>query len=259
MKESRRTFLASVALSTASAAFTRNAHAQMQDMSHMNHNEPKPERPAVPRLPALISKATGTVGIDAAYNMLLNGGDTLDAALHVCKTQEDDPKNHSTGLGALPNANGVIQLDACCCHGPTRRTAAIGSVSGIRNASLLARALMNDTGNALLVGSDAQEFAVGHGFLKEDLLTERSRLNYLLWQRIRAEPTLFGRGTYDPSWPEPLRRNHFIPHSQKDFDLLVQVRATGPTNRLCRSDDVAARLRRPCTGKPGDLRFRHQS
>ncbi len=200
---------------------TPKARAQMQDMSHMNHNEPEPERPAVPRLPALLCKATGTAGIDAAFNMLLNGSDTLDAALHVCKTQEDDPKDHSTGLGALPNARGEIQLDACCLHGPTRRGAAIGGVSGIRNASLLARALMDDTGNALLVGSDAQAFALAHGFAKEDLLTERSRLSYALWEKIHSDPSLLGTGTYDPTWPEPLRKTHFMPRSQKEFDQLV--------------------------------------
>ncbi len=221
MNESRRKFLASAALSTASLAVAAKARAQMQ-MEHMQHDEPKAKRPAVPRLPAVLSKATGTVGIDAAYNMLLNGSDTLDAALHICKTQEDDPKDHSTGLGALPNAQGEIQLDACCLHGPTRRVAAIGSVSGIRNASLLARALMEDTGNALLVGSDAQAFALAHGFAKEDLLTDRSHQVYALWTLLRAKPELLGTGGYDPAWPEPLRRAHFMPGSQKDFDLLVR-------------------------------------
>ena len=222
MNETRRSFLTTAALSTASIAFASKSHAQMQDMSHMDHNDPEPKRPAVPRLPALICKATGTIGIDAAYNMLLNGSDTLDAALHVCQTQEDDAKDHSTGLGGLPNAQGEVQLDACCLHGPSRRAAAVGSVSGIRNASLLARALMDDTGDALLVGSDAQAFALAHGFAKEDLVTERSRQSYALWKKIRSDPSLLGAGMYDPTWPEPLRQAHFMPRSQKEFDLLVK-------------------------------------
>ncbi len=221
MNKSRRTFLATAAVSTASLAWASSLRAQMQDMRHMHHNEPEQERPAVPRLPAVLCKATGTVGIDAAYKMLSDGSDTLDAALHICKTQEDDPKDHSTGLGALPNAQGEVQLDACCLHGPTRRAAAVGGVSGIRNGSLLARALMEDTGNALLVGSDAQQFALAHGFVKEDLLTDRTRQNYALWTKIHADPGLLGAGKYDPSWPEPLRRAHFMPPSQREFDLLV--------------------------------------
>ncbi len=190
-------------------------------MSHMQHNEPKPEHPKVPRLPALICKVTGTLGIDAAYQMLLEGRDTLDVALHVCTTEEDDPQDHSTGLGGLPNARGEVQLDACCFHGPTHRAAAVASVTGIRNASLLARALMDHTGNALLAGSDAQSFAQSQGIPTQDLLTDRTRKNYALWQQVHASPDLLGAGTYDPSWPEPARKDHFLPRSQGDLDFLV--------------------------------------
>ena len=221
MNFNRRHFLVSGAMSSALTALDSRGDAQIPDMDHMQHDEPKPKRPAVPRLPALICKVTATVGIDAAYQMLIEGSDTLDAALHVCKTQEDDPRDHSTGLGGLPNANGAVQLDACCWHGPTRRVAAVASVSGIRNASLLARALMDHTGNALLVGSDAQAFAVAQGFSNEDLLTDRSHKNYLLWKQIRSTPDLLGTGIYDPSWPEPTRKAHSLPGSQRDFDLLV--------------------------------------
>ncbi len=192
-------------------------------MGHMQHGPPKPERPSVPRLPALLCKMTETVGIDTAFKMLMEGKDTLDAALHVCTTQEDDPKDHSTGVGALPNAQGVIQLDGCCFHGPTRRAAAVGAVTGIRSASLLARALMDGTGNASLVGSDAQAFALARGFVKEELDTPRSRQTYELWRKISANSSSLGTGSYDPSWPEPLRKAHFLPQSQKQFDLLIRT------------------------------------
>ena len=175
----------------------------------------------MPRLPAIICKVTGTVGIDAAYRMLAEGSDTLDAALHVCQVQEDDPKDHSAGLGGLPNAQGEVQLDACCMHGPTRRTAAVAAVNGIRNVSLLSRALMDRTGNALLAGSNAQQFALAQRFTSENLLTDRARQNYVLWKQIQANPDLLGTGVHDPSWPEPVRKAHFLPASQKELDQLV--------------------------------------
>jgi N4-(beta-N-acetylglucosaminyl)-L-asparaginase len=153
--------------------------------------------------------------------MLKNGSDTLDAALHICKTQEDDPNDHSTGLGGLPNAEGEVQLDACCMHGPTRRAAAVAGVRRIRNASLLARTLMEETGNSLLVGSDAETFALAHGFIAENLLTERTLNNWKLWKRIRSSPELPGSGIYDPNWPEPARKAHFLPGSQRDLDMLI--------------------------------------
>ncbi len=221
MKESRRRFLANAALSAAALALSSRTGAQAHDTSHMQHNEPEPERPAIPRLPAILSKATGTIGIDAAYKMLFNGSDTLDAALHICTTQEDDPNDHSTGLGALPNSQGEVELDACCLHGPTRRAAAVGSVSGIRNVSLLARALMENTGNTLLAGPDAQVFALAHGFVKEDLLTDRTRRNYALWNKIRTDPGILEEAKFDPVWPQHLQKEHAMPHSQKEFDLLV--------------------------------------
>src|ERR1035438_1463525 len=88
---SRRSFLATAALSTASLTVIPKCDAQATKTSHAEHGHPKPERPVVPRLPALICKVTSTAGIDAAFKMLIEGADTLDAALHVCKTQEDDP------------------------------------------------------------------------------------------------------------------------------------------------------------------------
>src|SRR5579872_262601 len=111
---SRRSFLAGAALSSASMALKSKCEAQASPMDHSQHGHAKPERPLVPRLPALISKVTATSGIDSAFRMLLDGSDTLDAALHVCKTQEDDPKDCSAGLGGLPNVQGEVQLDACC-------------------------------------------------------------------------------------------------------------------------------------------------
>ena len=139
-------------------------------MDHSQHSHPKPERPLVPRLPALICKVTATSGIDSAFKMLLAGSDTLDAALHVCKTQEDD-RRFSAGLGGLPNMQEKVQLDACFRPNPS-----LCSCSFCRrhsqHASALAGVLMEQTDNALLVGSDAHAFALSHGFTSEDLLTD---------------------------------------------------------------------------------------
>ncbi len=189
----------------------------------MHHGHEKPQRPKIPRLPALLCKATKTTSIDAAFRMLSEGSDPLDAVLHLCKSQEDDPQDHSTGLGGLPNAQGEVQLDACCLHGPTRRAAAVAAVGGIRNASQLARALMDHTGNALLAGSDAQKFALAQGFSTEDLLTDRTRKNYALWKRVQASPDLLAGAVFDPSWPEPARRMHSLPSSQEQLDRLVHT------------------------------------
>lgn len=228
MDFSRRNFLAAAAMSSASAALGAGCYGQTANTQHDHspgehaaHNHPKPVRPTVPRLPVLICKMTATIGVDAAYTMLKQGSDTLEAALHVTKTQENDPNDHSTGLGGLPNEQGEVQLDACCLHGPTRRVGAVAGVSGIKNASLLARAVMEETGYSQIVGTDAQRFALAQGFPKEDLITERTRKNWALWKSVRSAPELLGSEIYDPDWPQPARKAHFMPVNQRDLDELV--------------------------------------
>ena len=84
-------------------------------------NSPKPAqlRPASGR--SLFRRGNGFDYLDDAFAFLKSGGDTLDAALKVVKGPEDDPNEDSVGLGGLPNEEGVVELDSCCMHGPTRR------------------------------------------------------------------------------------------------------------------------------------------
>ena len=68
------------------------------------------------------------------------------------------------GSAALPNEEGVVELDACCMHGPTRRAGSVGGVRNIKNVSLVAKAVMEHTGHVMLVGEGAERFAVAMGF-----------------------------------------------------------------------------------------------
>ena len=227
MTLTRRGFLARAALSSAALTLRAESSAQTAEPMHgpmphhAAHNHPKPQKPTVPRLPAILCRTTGTVGIDAAYDMLKQGDDTLDAALKITTTQEDDPNDFSAGLGGLPNQEGMVELDACCLHGPTRRGAAVGAVNGIRNASLLARVLLEKTGCPLLVGAGAQRFALANGFATEDLLIDRTRQTWALWKQIQAVPRPLAAGIYDPTWPAVVKEAHFLPASQRDLDVLV--------------------------------------
>src|SRR5687768_9447271 len=106
--------------------------------------------------------------------MLSKGADPLDAAIAGVNIQELDPEDQSVGLGGLPNADGVVQLDASCMHGPTRRAGAVASLEGIATPSLVAKAVMDYTDHILLVGPGAKQFALQMGFKEQNLLTERS-------------------------------------------------------------------------------------
>jgi N4-(beta-N-acetylglucosaminyl)-L-asparaginase len=153
--------------------------------------------------PIIISANNGFNYLDEAFAFLKNGGDTLDAALKVVKGPEDDPKDDSVGLGGLPNEEGVVELDACCMHGPTRRAGSVGGVRNIKNVSLVAKAVMEHTGHVMLVGEGAERFAVAHGFPRENLLTDHSRKVWLLWKEYHSTDDWWGPGVSDPQWKAP--------------------------------------------------------
>ncbi len=137
--------------------------------------------------PTVIASANGIRGVARAYEMLTKGADPLDAAIAGVNIQELDPEDQSVGLGGLPNAEGVVQLDASCMHGPTRRAGAVASLEGIATPSLVAKAVMDYTDHILLVGPGAKQFALAMGFKEQNLLTEKSRQDWLRW-KARINP-----------------------------------------------------------------------
>ncbi len=134
---------------------------------------------------------TATCVETAFARMTTGGGDVLDALIAGVNIVELDPEDTSVGYGGLPNAEGVVQLDACCMHGPKRRAGGVAALEGVRMPSQVARAVMQNTDHHLLVGDDAQRFARQMGFtIENDLNTERSRALWLEWKR-RTDPTRY--------------------------------------------------------------------
>ncbi|MBL8958614.1 MAG: N(4)-(beta-N-acetylglucosaminyl)-L-asparaginase [Gemmatimonadetes bacterium] len=132
--------------------------------------------------PVVIASANGIRGVKVAYDQIVRGEDTLDAIIAGVNIQELDPEDQSVGLGGLPNSEGVVQLDASCMHGPTRRAGSVGCLEDIATPSLVAKAIMDYTDHIMLVGSDARKFALAMGFKTQNLLTEKSRQDWLRWK-----------------------------------------------------------------------------
>ena len=123
-----------------------------------------------------------------AFRKITDGEDVLDALIAGVNIVELDPNDASVGYGGRPNADGVVQLDSCCMHGPERRAGGVGALEGVRAPSLVAKAVMDYTDHHLLVGDGAQQFARNMGFeVEDDLNTERSREQWLEWKR-RTDP-----------------------------------------------------------------------
>ena len=126
--------------------------------------------------------------VERAFRLITDGKDVLDALIEGVNIPELDPEETGIGYGALPNADGIVQLDASCMHGPKKRAGAVAAIEGVRTPSVVAQAVAEFTDNHLLAGKGAQEFARAMGFkVEEDLNTERSRRLFLEWKR-RVDP-----------------------------------------------------------------------
>ena len=126
--------------------------------------------------------------VERAFRLITEGKDVLDALIAGVNIPELDPLETGIGYGALPNADGVVQLDASCMHGPQKRAGAVACIEGVRTPSLVARAVMDHTDHHLLSGRGATEFARALGFtIEADLNTETSRRLWLEWKR-RVDP-----------------------------------------------------------------------
>ena len=167
----RRDFLASTAAAAAALSAKPSPAAAAP-----------PASPSSATRPVVISSANGLRGVKVAYEQISKGTDCLDAIIAGVNIQELDAEDQSVGLGGLPNADGVVQLDASCMHGPTKRAGSVGAIEGIATPSLVAKAVMDYTDHIMLVGEGAKRFALTMGFKEQELLTEKTRQDWLRWK-----------------------------------------------------------------------------
>src|SRR3954471_19435017 len=183
-KISRRDF---VVTSTAGLAAAAAAPAFGQAPTVMTKKSVKP---------AVVSSANGNqyknggtmTCVEKAFSMMTSGTDVLQALIAGVNIVELDPEDTSVGYGGLPNADGVVQLDSCCMHGPKKRAGGVGAIEGVKTPSLVAYKVLEETDHHLIVGKGAQEFARSMGFeILPDLNTEASRKAWVEWKR-RTDP-----------------------------------------------------------------------
>lgn len=134
-------------------------------------------------------KAGGNeVCVQKAFRLMTSGSDVLDSLIEGVAINELDPGDWSVGYGGLPNADGVVQLDASCMHGPKKWAGCVAGLEGVRTPAKVARAVMMNTDHHLLVGKGAQDFARNMGFtIEADLNSDYSRKMWLEWKR-RSDP-----------------------------------------------------------------------
>jgi len=142
--------------------------------------------------PIVISSANGNffknggdmTCVEKAFTMITQGADVMDAVIAGVNIVELDPEDYSVGYGGVPNADGVVQLDSSCMHGPKKQAGAVAAIEGVKTPSQVARAVSQMTDHHLIVGAGAQRFARNMGFkIEDDLNTDRSRKLWLEWKR----------------------------------------------------------------------------
>lgn len=122
---------------------------------------------------------------ERAAEVLLSGGSLLDAVEKGINVSENDPAVTSVGYGGLPNAEGVVELDAAIMDGTRHRAGAVCSLHSIRNPISVARQVIERTRHSTLAGEGAFRFALQAGFQPEQLLTPESLAK---WQEWKANP-----------------------------------------------------------------------
>jgi len=209
----RRQFVQTATLGIAASA-TVPATAQETGNSRSVVEAPFVQAPQLIR-PVVVSDLSGIryrnggaqCSVERAFEGITRGDDVLDALVAGVNIPELDPEESGIGYGGLPNADGVVQLDSCCMHGPKKWAGGVAAIEGVRTPSLVAKAVMALTDHHLLAGYGAQRFARQLGMrVEDDLNTEKSRSLWLNWKR-RVDPSHFldpdrrgsrGAGVWDP-------------------------------------------------------------
>jgi N4-(beta-N-acetylglucosaminyl)-L-asparaginase len=163
-------------------------------------------RPGTPAdIPIVVTSHTNQTGHNAmvsAWEILSAGGVAMDAVEKGANTVEVDPEDTSVGYGGLPNADGVVQLDASCMDGRSYNAGSVGALENIKTPSSVARVIMERTDHIMLVGKGALEFAKAYGFKEENLLTPKAREMWLRWRENLSPTDDYGPPAYLRGHPE---------------------------------------------------------
>ena len=212
-KMSRREFVAASAAGLAAAA----AVPASGEASTQTRTQAPAMIPTTPVKPVVVSSANGfkfknggtQTCVEKAFALMTSGTDVLEALIAGVNIVELDPLETSVGYGGLPNADGVVQLDSCCMHGPLKRAGGVAAIEGVKAPSLVAWKVMQETDHHLLAGKGAQEFARSMGIeILSDLNTDRSRQAWLEWKR-RVDPL---------HYLDPIKRQAAL--RQVDLDMM---------------------------------------
>ena len=147
-----------------------------------NNKSNKPEEISMGIKPIAICTWNFHNATTKAWEVLQKGGNSLDAVEQGVMIEEADVNNQTVGKGGRPDRNGNVTLDACIMD-KDGNCGAVLCLQNIAHPISVARKVMEDTPHVMLAGKGAEQFAYEKGFGKEDLLTEKSKQEWMEWKK----------------------------------------------------------------------------
>ncbi len=189
----------------------------------------------------------GIAANKAAWQILRSGGKALDAVEQGVMVTEAS-QNCCVGLGANPDRDGFVTLDACIMD-DAFNCGSVAFLERIKHPISVARRVMEKTPHVMLVGSGAQQFALAEGFALEDgKLSKDAQKSYDNWLKksdykpiINIERTQGGHGPFAPEKLDNGEWNH-------DTIGMVAMDAKGNLSGSCTTSGQGFKMR----GRLGD-------
>jgi len=190
------------------------------------------EKPFVAPQPVMISTWNhGLAANKAGWEILQNGGSSLDAVEEGAKFTEADVTNRSVGIGGMPDREGHVTLDACIMDWESR-CGSVGFLEGIAHPVSVARHIMENTPHVMLVGSGAKKYALKHKFDTIKTPLPEVKKEWKKWMKEQTE----------------LNKHPEVNHENHDTIGLLAMDANGRISGACTTSGWAYKL----SGRLGD-------
>jgi len=193
--------------------------------------------------------STWDAGLDAnkaAWKVLGSGGRALDAVEQGVMVTEAS-QNCCVGLGANPDRDGFVTLDACIMD-ENHNCGSVAFLERIKHPISVARRVMEKTPHVMLVGSGAQQFAIAEGFpLEEQKLSPDAQKNYEEWlKKSEYKPiiNIENKGNHGPFAPQQFESGEW----NHDTIGMVAMDANGNLSGSCTTSGMGFKMR----GRLGD-------
>ncbi|HYW34934.1 MAG TPA: N(4)-(beta-N-acetylglucosaminyl)-L-asparaginase [Balneolaceae bacterium] len=176
--------------------------------------------------PIVIS--TWNFGIPAnkeAWKVLSQNGQAIDAVEQGVRKIEADPSIETVGYGGRPDRDGYVTLDACIMDHKNHCGSAV-FLQDIMHPISVARKIKEDTKYIMLAGDGALEFALNHGFKRQNLLTPKAKKEWEEWRK---------KNNYHPQTPPISNKNH-------DTIGMIALDAHGQLSGACTTSGIAYKL-----------------